>query len=123
MTLGSLEPSRRALVRERLAAGLHIFEDQGDDFLEVTEGFVGIVSLGGQAFKSRAVDQIRLAAHREADLLRGRLGRICIGSITCDLRQGLWADLNSNSHCFDLCGRSCLPWWEKADYLTWLFSS
>jgi hypothetical protein len=46
--------------------GLHIFEDQGDDLLEVTKGFVGGVSPGGRAFESRAVGQIRLATIRES---------------------------------------------------------
>jgi len=65
--------------------GLHIFEDQGDDLLEIAEGFVGGVSPGGRAFESRAVGQIRLATIRESIFFEDDSEGIRLKSVIGDL--------------------------------------
>jgi hypothetical protein len=49
MTLSSLEPSRRARVRERLAAGLHIEDDSEDIRLQIVT-LDGDLALGHSVF-------------------------------------------------------------------------
>jgi hypothetical protein len=68
--------------------GLHIFEDQGDDLLEIAEGFVGGVSPGGRAFESRAVGQIRLATIREPIFFEDDSEGIRLEPVMGDLRLG-----------------------------------
>jgi hypothetical protein len=65
--------------------GLHIFEDQGDDLLEIAEGFVGGVSPGGRAFESRAVGQIRLATIRKSIFFEDDSEGIRLKSVIGDL--------------------------------------